>query len=158
MGMVAAERVFNILDSDEMTEETKNPVQLELEVYGEVEFDHVHFSYDGENDVLNDVSFHIPAGKTLAIVGSTGSGKSTIINLMNRFYEIRSGHIRIDGHDIRDYRLGQLRDKLAIVLQDVFLFSGTVWDNISLRTTITKQMLEASDHWAHPFIKHSRRI
>ena len=156
MGMVAAERVFNILDSDEMTEETKTPVQLELAMYGEVEFDHVHFSYDGENDVLNDVSFHIPAGKTLAIVGSTGSGKSTIINLMNRFYEIRSGHIRIDGHDIRNYKLGELRDKLAIVLQDVFLFSGTVWDNISLRnTTITKeQMLEASKViGAHPFIE-----
>ena len=156
MGMVAAERVFNILDSDEMTEETTTPVQLELAIYGEVEFDHVHFSYDGENDVLNDVSFHIPAGKTLAIVGSTGSGKSTIINLMNRFYEIRSGHIRIDGHDIRNYKLGELRDKLAIVLQDVFLFSGTVWDNISLRnTTITKeQMLEASKViGAHPFIE-----
>jgi ATP-binding cassette subfamily B protein len=156
MGMVASERVFNILDSDEMTEETKTPVQLELALYGEVEFDHVHFSYDGENDVLNDVSFHIPAGKTLAIVGSTGSGKSTIINLMNRFYEIRSGHIRIDGHDIRNYKLGELRDKLAIVLQDVFLFSGTVWDNISLRnTTITKeQMLEASKViGAHPFIE-----
>ena len=156
MGMVAAERVFNILDSDEVTEETKTPVQLELAMYGEVEFDHVHFSYDGENDVLNDVSFHIPAGKTLAIVGSTGSGKSTIINLMNRFYEIRSGHIRIDGHDIRNYKLGELRDKLAIVLQDVFLFSGTVWDNISLRnTTITKeQMLEASKViGAHPFIE-----
>ena len=156
MGMVAAEHVFNILDSDEMTEETKTPVQLELAMYGEVEFDHVHFSYDGENEVLNDVSFHIPAGKTLAIVGSTGSGKSTIINLMNRFYEIRSGHIRIDGHDIRNYKLGELRDKLAIVLQDVFLFSGTVWDNISLRnTTITKeQMLEASKViGAHPFIE-----
>jgi ATP-binding cassette, subfamily B, multidrug efflux pump len=156
MGMVAAERVFNILDSDEMTEETKTPVQLELAMYGEVEFDHVHFSYDGENDVLKDVSFHIPAGKTLAIVGSTGSGKSTIINLMNRFYEIRSGHIRIDGHDIRDYRLGELRDKLAIVLQDVFLFSGTVWDNISLRNTAIakEEMLEASKViGAHPFIE-----
>ena len=156
MGMVAAERVFNILDSDEMTEETQTPVQLELDLYGEVEFDHVHFSYDGENDVLKDVSFHIPAGKTLAIVGSTGSGKSTIINLMNRFYEIRSGHIRIDGHDIRDYKLGQLRDKLAIVLQDVFLFSGTVWDNISLRNVeISKEeMLEASKViGAHPFIE-----
>jgi ATP-binding cassette subfamily B multidrug efflux pump len=156
MGMVAAERVFNILDSDELTEETKTPVQLELAMYGEVEFDHVHFSYDGENDVLKDVSFHIPAGQTLAIVGSTGSGKSTIINLMNRFYEIRSGQILIDGHDIRNYKLGELRDKLAIVLQDVFLFSGTVWDNISLRnTTITKeQMLEASKViGAHPFIE-----
>ena len=156
MGMVAAERVFNILDSDELTEETKTPVQLDLPKYGDVQFDKVHFSYDGENDVLKDVSFHIPAGKTLAIVGSTGSGKSTIINLMNRFYEIRSGHIRIDGHDIRQYRLGELRDKLAIVLQDVFLFSGTIWDNISLRNPdISKEtMLEASKIiGAHPFIE-----
>jgi len=156
MGMVAAERVFNILDSKETTEETDTPVQLSLAVPGEVEFDHVHFSYDGENDVLKDVSFHIPAGKTLAIVGSTGSGKSTIINLMNRFYEIRSGQILIDGHDIRNYKLGELRDKLAIVLQDVFLFSGTVWDNISLRNTdISKEkMIEASKViGAHPFIE-----
>ncbi|HJW27937.1 MAG TPA: ABC transporter ATP-binding protein, partial [Saprospiraceae bacterium] len=156
MGMVAAERVFNIIDSDELTEETSTPVQVNLPMYGEVEFDHVHFSYDGENDVLKDVSFHIPAGKTLAIVGSTGSGKSTIINLMNRFYEIRSGHIRIDGHDIRNYKLGELRDKLAIVLQDVFLFSGSIWDNIALRNPdISKEtMVEASRIiGAHPFIE-----
>jgi ATP-binding cassette subfamily B protein len=156
MAMVAAERVFNILDSDEMTEEAKAPTKLDVPFNGEVEFDHVHFAYDGENDVLKDVSFKIPAGKTLAIVGSTGSGKSTIINLLNRFYDIRSGHIRIDGQDIRDYKLEDLRDRLAIVLQDVFLFSGSVWDNISLRNTdITREkMLEASKIiGAHPFIE-----
>ncbi len=146
MALVAGERIFNILDSEEMTEESKNPTLLDVPFNGEVEFDHVHFAYDGENDVLKDVSFHIPAGETLAIVGSTGSGKSTIINLLNRFYDIRAGHIRIDGLDIREYKLEELRDRLAIVLQDVFLFSGSVWENISLRNPeISKEkMLEAS--------------
>lgn len=156
MALVAGERIFNILDSDEMTEESKNPTLMDVPLNGEVEFDHVYFAYDGENDVLKDVSFKIPAGQTLAIVGSTGSGKSTIINLLNRFYDIRAGHIRIDGLDIRDYKLEQLRDRLAIVLQDVFLFSGSVWDNISLRNPeiSRERMLEASKViGAHPFIE-----
>jgi len=156
MALVAGERIFNILDSEEMTEESKNPTLLDVPFNGEVEFDHVHFAYDGENDVLKDVSFHIPAGETLAIVGSTGSGKSTIINLLNRFYDIRAGHIRIDGLDIREYKLEELRDRLAIVLQDVFLFSGSVWENISLRNPeISKEkILEASKViGAHPFIE-----
>jgi ATP-binding cassette subfamily B multidrug efflux pump len=156
MAMVAGERIFNILDSEEMTEESKNPTLLDVPFNGEVEFDQVYFAYDGENDVLKDVSFHIPAGETLAIVGSTGSGKSTIINLLNRFYDIRAGHIRIDGIDIREYKLEQLRDRLAIVLQDVFLFSGSVWENISLRNPeISKEkIVEASKViGAHPFIE-----
>jgi len=156
MALVAGERVFNILDSDEMMEESQTPTSIDAPLKGVVEFDHVHFAYDGENDVLKDVSFTIPAGETLAIVGSTGSGKTTIINLLNRFYDIRSGHIRIDGLDIRDYKLEQLRARLAIVLQDVFLFSGSVWENISLRNPeISKErMLEASKIiGAHPFIE-----
>lgn len=156
MAMVAGERIFNILDSEEMTEESKNPTLLDVPLHGDVEFDKVYFAYDGENDVLKDVSFKIPAGQTLAIVGSTGSGKSTIINLLNRFYEIRDGHIRIDGLDIRDYKLEQLRDRLAIVLQDVFLFSGSVWDNISLRNPeiSRERMLEASKViGAHTFLE-----
>ena len=156
MALVAGERVFNILDSDEMMEESQTPTSIDAPLKGVVEFDHVHFAYDGENDVLKDVSFTIPAGETLAIVGSTGSGKTTIINLLNRFYDIRSGNIRIDGLDIRDYKLEQLRARLAIVLQDVFLFSGSVWENISLRNPeISKErMLEASKIiGAHPFIE-----
>ena len=133
MGMVAGERIFNILDSTEVMNETAQPVLGTPEKKGIVEFDHVHFAYDDENDVLQDVSFKIKSGETLAIVGSTGSGKSTIINLLNRFYDIRKGAIRIDGQDIRDYDLDDLRKRIAIVLQDVFLFSGTVWENISLR-------------------------
>jgi ATP-binding cassette subfamily B protein len=156
MGMVAAERVFNVIDSDEVAIETTQPKLPVNNKRGEVEFDHVHFSYDGENDILKDVSFHIPAGQTLAIVGSTGSGKSTIINLLNRFYEIRAGHIYIDGVDIRDYPLEKLRDKLAIVLQDVFLFSGNIYDNISLRNPAVpkERMVEAAKIiGAHPYIE-----
>ena len=156
MSMVAAERVFNILDSEEMMEESKTATALEVPLNGEVEFENVFFAYDGANDVLKDVTFTIPAGETLAIVGSTGSGKSTIINLLNRFYDIRSGNIRIDGVDIREYKLEDLRDRLAIVLQEVFLFSGSVWDNISLRNpSISRErMLESSKViGAHAFIE-----
>ena len=156
MSLVAGERIFNILDSDEITETSPKAMALDIPFQGDVVFDHVYFTYDGENDVLQDVSFNIPAGETMAIVGSTGSGKTTIINLLNRFYEIRAGHIRIDGRDIREYPLEQLRDRLAIVLQDVFLFSGSVWDNISLRNPdiSRERILEASKViGAHPFIE-----
>ena len=156
MSLVAGERIFNILDSDEITETSPKATPLDIPFQGDVVFDHVYFTYDGENDVLQDVSFTIPAGETMAIVGSTGSGKTTIINLLNRFYEIRAGHIRIDGRDIREYPLEQLRDRLAIVLQDVFLFSGSVWDNISLRNPdiSRERILEASKViGAHPFIE-----
>ncbi len=155
MGMVAGERIFNILDSDEVMTETAAPALGSPDKKGLVEFAHVHFSYDDENDVLKDVSFEIPAGQTLAIVGSTGSGKSTIINLLNRFYDIQKGAIRVDGQDIRDYELDDLRKRIAIVLQDVFLFSGTVWENISLRNKEIQheQILEASKViGAHAFI------
>lgn len=156
MSLVAGERIFNILDSDEITETSPKATPLDIPFQGDVVFDHVYFTYDGENNVLQDVSFTIPAGETMAIVGSTGSGKTTIINLLNRFYEIRAGHIRIDGRDIREYPLEQLRDRLAIVLQDVFLFSGSVWDNISLRNPdiSRERILEASKViGAHPFIE-----
>lgn len=156
MSLVAGERIFNILDSDEITETSPKATSLDIPFQGDVVFDHVYFTYDGENDVLQDVSFTIPAGETMAIVGSTGSGKTTIINLLNRFYDIRAGHIRIDGRDIREYPLEQLRDRLAIVLQDVFLFSGSVWDNISLRNPeiSRERILEASKViGAHPFIE-----
>ncbi|HUR31783.1 MAG TPA: ABC transporter ATP-binding protein [Saprospiraceae bacterium] len=156
MGMVAGERIFNILDSTEVMNETAQPVLGTPEKKGIVEFDHVHFSYDEENDVLKDVSFKIESGDTLAIVGSTGSGKSTIINLLNRFYDIQKGSIRVDGQDIRDYELEDLRKRIAIVLQDVFLFSGSVWENISLRNKeiLHEEILEASKIiGAHSFIQ-----
>jgi len=131
MGLVAAGRVFDVLDKREFipNEGLLKPEKLR----GEVEFDRVWFSYDGKTDILKEVSFKIAPGDTLAIVGSTGSGKTTIINLITRFYDIRSGKIRIDGEDIRKYELNALRSRIALVLQDVFLFGGSIYENISLR-------------------------
>ncbi len=156
MAMVAGERIFNILDSDETTKESPTATVSDAPFRGVVEFDKVFFAYDGVNDVLKDISLKIPEGETLAIVGSTGSGKSTIINLLNRFYDVREGNIYIDGIEIRNYKLEDLRSKLAIVLQDVFLFSGTVWDNISLRNPdISREKMLASSKviGAHTFIE-----
>ncbi len=154
MGLVASERVFAILDDDSKVENTGvlRPEKLK----GAVSFQHVYFTYDGKAEVLRDVSFDIPAGGTLAIVGSTGSGKTTIINILNRFYEIKSGAVLVDGIDLRQYELSTLRARMAMVLQDVFLFTGTVYENITLmRPDITRdQVLEASRViGAHPYIE-----
>ncbi|TVR88700.1 MAG: ABC transporter ATP-binding protein [Saprospirales bacterium] len=131
MGLVAAGRVFDVLDKREFI---PNKGLLKPEkLKGKVEFDRVWFSYDDKTDILKEVSFKIDPGDTLAIVGSTGSGKTTIINLITRFYDIRSGNIRIDGEDIRRYELNTLRSRIALVLQDVFLFGGSIYENISLR-------------------------
>ena len=100
---------------------------------GELAFENVKFAYIAKDYVLKDLSFNTEAGKTLAIVGSTGSGKTTIISILNRFYELNSGKITIDGIEIRDYELHSLRSRVAVVLQDVFLFSGSVFENITLR-------------------------
>jgi ATP-binding cassette subfamily B protein len=100
---------------------------------GEVEFKDVSFAYNAKDFVLRNISFRIEPGQTLAIVGSTGSGKSTIVNILNRFYETQQGEICIDGVNVKDYDLGNLRKHIGIVLQDVFLFSGTVFENITLR-------------------------
>ncbi len=144
MGLVAADRVFKVLDTNEMI---SNEGAIGVERFrGQVEFDSVRFSYDGESEVLKGISFQIPENNTLAIVGSTGSGKSTIINTLNRFYEISSGSIKIDGIDVREYRLDALRNRIATVLQDVFLFSGTLIENITLRDpSISKEkVIQAS--------------
>lgn len=131
MGLVASERVFRILDSNEVipNEGTLRPLKLE----GKVEFKNVTFGYDENHPVLHDVSFKINTGETFALVGSTGSGKSTIINLISRFYDVSSGDILIDGQNIKSYELKSLRTRIAVVLQDVFLFNGTVLENITLR-------------------------
>lgn len=154
MGLVAAERVFNILDKDEKIDNTGAIDSGKLK--GQVEFNKVNFAYNEVDYVLKDVSFEIKPFETLAIVGSTGSGKSTIINLLNRFYDIQKGSINIDGKPIREYELHHLRKRLAIVLQDVFLFSGSVFENITLKDeTISREtVVEAAKAiGAHEFIE-----
>ncbi|MFK8007503.1 MAG: ABC transporter ATP-binding protein [Saprospiraceae bacterium] len=131
MGLVAAERVFNLLDKNDIIE--NNGTIKKESIKGDVEFDNVSFAYNNIDYVLNNLNFKIKAGETLAICGSTGSGKTTIINILNRFYDIQKGEILIDGVNIKDYELFDLRKKIAIVLQDVFLFSGSVMENITLR-------------------------
>jgi len=153
MGLVAADRVFTVLDNDQQIENkgTIQPTNLK----GDLAFHNVDFAYIDEEYVLKALSFKVNAGETLAIVGSTGSGKSTIINILNRFYELNAGKITIDGIDIKDYELLALRQRTAVVLQDVFLFSGSVFENITLRdNTITKeQVLDAAKMiGAHEFI------
>ncbi len=154
MGLVAAERVFDLLDKDDKIE-NKGDKKVE-KLVGKIDFDQVTFAYTAKNDVLKNLSFEIQPGETLAIVGSTGSGKTTIINILNRFYEIRQGSIRIDDVDIREYELQSLRSRIAIVLQDVFLFSGSVLENITLRDErITREsVIEAAKLiGAHEFIE-----
>lgn len=133
MGIVAGERVFTVLDSDEYM--LHNGDLAPATIKGEVEFDQVHFSYKPGVPVLKGVSFHIPAGNTLAVVGHTGAGKTSIISILNRLYEIERGTILIDGRDIQDYDIDSVRKHIGIVLQDVFLFSGTIYENITLRNT-----------------------
>ncbi|MEP5830102.1 MAG: ABC transporter ATP-binding protein [Maribacter dokdonensis] len=131
MGMVAANRVFKILDTDS---HIQNVGSYEKEVVsGDISFENVHFGYLEDEEVLHGISFDVKAGETVAIVGATGAGKSTIINLLNRFYEINSGSIKVDGVDIQDYKLSSLRSHIAVVLQDVFLFADTIANNISLK-------------------------
>lgn len=130
MGLVAAERVFTVIDRTDKIEDqgTRQPDRLR----GRVDFKQVWFAYTAREYVLKDITFTIQPGETLAIVGSTGSGKTTIINILNRFYEIQRGDILIDEVSIREYDLMALRRRVALVLQDVFLFSGTVLENITL--------------------------
>ena len=130
MGMVAANRVFGILDTDStITDEGKKELQS---IKGDIEFNKVRFSYVEGEEVLRGVNFTAKAGETIAIVGATGAGKSTIINLLNRFYEIDSGIISVDGIDIKDVTLRSLRSEIAVVLQNVFLFADTIMHNIKL--------------------------
>ena len=132
MGMVAADRVFKIIDEGNTEDLKYNIPNLKLDIIGNIEFKKVHFSYIKEEEVLKGISFKIQKGQTVAIVGATGAGKSTIINLLNRFYKIDSGEICIDDKDIYSYNLTALRKRIAVVLQDVFLFSDTIYNNITL--------------------------
>lgn len=130
-GIVAGKRIFKILDEDELEPQQKVDPKAKIEL-GKIEFKHVSFSYDGKNDVLHDISFTLEPGQTLGIVGHTGSGKSSIINIMMRFYEFHSGEILLDGRDIRSFSPEELRKKLGLVLQEPFMFYGDIKSNIRL--------------------------
>lgn len=151
--MVAAERVFEIMDrTDYEPEQANQDLQIQD---GSIEFNHVSFSYDGKRDVLRDISFSVKKGQTIAFVGSTGSGKSSIINLFLRFYEFERGQILIDGRDIKDYSQEELRRKIGLVLQDPFLYHGTVASNIQLyqEQLMREEIIEAAKFVdAHGFI------
>ncbi|MBL7717424.1 MAG: ABC transporter ATP-binding protein [Flavipsychrobacter sp.] len=133
MGMIAGERVFTVLDSEEYLH--NNGARQAGALKGEVEFKNVHFSYKEGVPVLKGISFKLEAGLTMAVVGHTGAGKTSIISILNRMYEIQDGEILIDGVNVKDYDIHSLRGKIGIVLQDVFLFSGTIYDNITLRNS-----------------------
>jgi ATP-binding cassette subfamily B multidrug efflux pump len=131
MGMIASERVFKVLDNnDYLNQQGKYAPQI---VKGKVEFDHVWFGYNEEHPVLKNINFTVESGQTVAIVGHTGSGKTTIISLLNRMYEVNSGKIKIDDVPVENWDLESLRKNIGVVLQDVFLFSGSVMENITLR-------------------------
>ncbi len=131
MGIIASERVFKVLDNNDYTDDQGD--YSPAIVKGKIEFDKVSFAYSEDNYVLKEVSFDANPGETIAIVGHTGSGKTTIISLLNRLYHIQKGQIKIDDVDIEEYKLDILRKNVGVVLQDVFLFSGSVIDNITLR-------------------------
>jgi len=154
MGMVSSERVFKVLDTEEKIVNDGKIIPADLK--GNVEFRNVWFAYNNEDWILKNVSFKINAGQSLALVGATGAGKSSVINLVNRFYEYNKGEILVDGVNVRDYELTALRRNIAIVLQDVFLFSDSIANNISLNDPdITKaQIVEAATAvGAHRFIE-----
>ena len=131
MGMVAADRVFKVLDTTSNIDDAGTQVADYFK--GDIEFKKVYFSYVEDEEVLKGISFNVKSGDTVAIVGATGAGKSTIINLLNRFYAIKSGEILIDNVNIKDVTLNSLRKQTAVVLQDVFLFADTIINNITLK-------------------------
>ncbi len=151
MGMVASERVFKVLENEDFIplspkgEDAGTP-SGDRGMKGKVEFEKVWFAYNDEQYVLKDISFTIQPGETLAIVGHTGSGKTSIISLLNRLYHIQKGKIKIDDTDINQYNLDYLRSNIAVVLQDVFLFSGSIYDNVTLRNNNLKkeEVIEAA--------------
>ncbi|MBC8083639.1 MAG: ABC transporter ATP-binding protein, partial [Hymenobacter sp.] len=145
LGLVSTERLLKLLDSQEYI--PNNGTLAPATLRGEVEFEQVWFAYNDESWVLRDISFRVEPGQTVAFVGATGAGKTSIINLLSRFYEINRGHIRVDGHDVQEYDLSALRRRIGVVLQDVFLFAGTIRDNITLgsQDITDAQIWEAAD-------------
>ncbi|MDN3676841.1 ABC transporter ATP-binding protein [Flavobacterium paronense] len=154
MGMISANRVFDILDSD--SDVQHDGTKTASHFHGNIQFENVRFGYIDNEEVLKGINLKVNAGETIAIVGATGAGKSTIINLLNRFYEINSGAIYIDDENINDFQLESLRAQIAIVLQDVFLFADTIHNNITLNNpAITREdvIVAAKKIGIHKFIK-----
>ncbi len=129
VAMASSERIFEFLDERPTVKESDNPIVL-ADIKGDIQFDKVQFSYDDERIALHDISIDVKAGQTVALVGHTGSGKSTIANLISRFYDPTDGAVYVDGHNLRDVSLASLREHISVVLQDTFIFSGTIMDNI----------------------------
>ncbi|MBP7809517.1 MAG: ABC transporter ATP-binding protein [Bacteroidia bacterium] len=153
MGIVSADRVFKVLDTNEIIED-KGTKTFEG-VNGNIEFKHVWFAYNDENYVLKDVSFSINAGQTVALVGATGAGKSTIINLLSRFYDLNKGEICVDGVNINNYKLEELRKNTGVVLQDVHLFNDSIFNNITLHNpdiTLEKVIDASKQIGLHDFV------
>lgn len=147
--IASAEKIFTVMDEDEFIPEVENPKQLD-KITGKIEFDHVWFAYDGENYVLKDVSFVINPGEKVAFVGATGAGKSSILNLIGRYYDIQKGHIYIDGIDIRQLSKKQLRSAIGQMQQDVFIFEGDVAYNIRLNDDdITDAQVKAAAEYVN---------
>ena len=146
MGMVAVQRVFTLMDTDSHIPDDGS---LEAkQIKGKISFQNVVFSYKEGETVINDISFDVNAGETIAIVGATGAGKSTIINLLSRFYDIDQGSISVDGKNIKSYKLSSLRNAIAVVLQDVFLFADTIQNNITMwdSSISEEEVMEAAKH------------
>jgi ATP-binding cassette, subfamily B, multidrug efflux pump len=152
MGMVGSERVFSVLDTNESIENFGN---LKTNIVGNIKFENISFAYIDQDYVLNDISFEVKAGQTIAFVGATGAGKTSVINLLSRFYDYQKGDIFIDNKNLKEYDLDYLRQNISTVLQDVFLFSDTIYNNITLldKSITRDKVIEASKLvGAHDFI------
>lgn len=151
----AAERVFEFLNEEEEAQTVENPVKVG-KVSGMVDFDHVHFGYNPDKIIINDFSSHVDPGQTVAIVGPTGAGKTTMVKLLMRFYDVNSGAIKIDGYNIKDFNRADLRENIGMVLQDTWLFKGTIMDNLrygNLDATDEEVYAAAKAAHVHHFIE-----
>ena len=155
MTAAASERVFEFLEEEEEDQTVENPVSVE-NLEGNVSFDHVHFGYNADKIIVNDFSAEVKEGQKIAIVGPTGAGKTTMIKLLMRFYDVNSGAIKIDGHDVRDFNRSELREMFGMVLQDTWLFNGSIRDNIKygkLDATDEEVIQAAKAAHVHQFVK-----
>ena len=153
--IAAVERVFEFLAEEEEDQTTENSVSIE-NVVGQVSFENVHFGYNPEQIIINDFTAHVKPGQQIAIVGPTGAGKTTMVKLLMRFYDVNSGSIKLDGHDLKEYNRNELRSAFGMVLQDTWLFKGSIMENIRygrLDATDEEVIAAAKSAHAHHFIK-----